>query len=101
MGMNRTRLLSLVVIGMFAFITASIVYSEFAWKTRATATSELVQSIGYSGLSLSSECTSTRNPILELTCQTDVPSGYDYHVSCSMVGPVTLGQECYIEVIHP
>jgi hypothetical protein len=98
---NRTKLLTLIVMGMFAFIVASIMYNESTWKAITEPTSEFAQAVGYSGLSLSSECTSTRNPILELTCQTDVPSGYDYHLSCSMVGPVSIGQEYYIEVIHP
>jgi hypothetical protein len=98
---NRTKLLMLIVMGMFAFIVVSIMYNESTWKARAEPTSKFAQAVGYSGLSLSSECTSTRNPILELTCQTDVPSGYDYHLSCSMVGPVSIGQEYHIEVIHP
>jgi hypothetical protein len=100
-GITKTKALMLITIGMFAFILFSVAYNEFAWQINVKPVSELTLSMGYNGLSFSSECTSTRNPILEQTCLTDVPGGYCYHESCGMVSPVIVGQEYRIEVIRP
>ncbi|MFB3888266.1 MAG: hypothetical protein ACE14S_02170 [Candidatus Bathyarchaeia archaeon] len=90
----------LVTLGMFALITVHVLYNEVVWAAHKEPAANLIQAIGYSGLSLSSECTSSRNPILEYTCLTDVPGGYCYHESCGMVAPTTLGTTYHLEVTH-
>ena len=86
---------------MFLVIMVSILDNELVWHTQEKPVADLTRAMGYNGLSLSSECLSTRNPILEYTCLTDIPGGYCYHDSCAMVGPVSVGQEYHIKVIHP
>jgi hypothetical protein len=90
-----------MLLGMFCLIIAHIGVNEVVWIAQAKPTSEITQSLGYSGLSLSSDCLSSRNPILEPTCLTDLPGGYCYHWSCGMVGTNTAGQQYHLEVLHP
>jgi hypothetical protein len=88
----------LITLCFFSLIIVQLIYNEFVWQARAKPAADLITSIGYSGLSLSSECTSTRNPILEFTCLNDVPGGYCYHESCGMVAPTTVGAQFRLEV---
>ena len=85
---------------MLLVMYGSAIYSERIWQTNAKPTTELIKAIGYSGLSLSSDCTSTRNPILESTCLTDIPGGYCYHDSCGMINPTTVGTQYSLKITH-
>jgi len=95
-----------LVLTAFIFLVLNLghsCYSEVVWSTYSRAASALVQSVGFTGLSLSSECTATRNPILEPTCAClgDMPGGYCYHLSCGIVGiPVMTEEPNQIEVVH-
>ncbi len=69
------------------FIVAHTLYSEYAWATNTRGTSTIIQAIGFAGLSISGDCTVTRNPLLETIdeCMGDMPAGYCYHLSCNIV----------------
>jgi hypothetical protein len=96
----RTKILIIVTFAMFAIIIGTIVINNDFWQTNAKPAGDLLQAIGYSGLSLSSDCTYTRNPIFVGTCQTDAPGGYCYYESCGMINPVADGTPYYMTVTH-
>ena len=95
----KTRILLVILFFMFLFIVGTVILNSFAWQANAKSNSELIQAIGYSGPSLGSDCTYSRNPILEGTCQTDVPGGYCYHESCGMINP-TAETPYYLKITH-
>jgi len=97
---SRTKTLLIILLAMFCLIIVHIAINEFVWANNTKPTSDITQTIGYTGLSLSSECLSSRNPILEQTCLTDIPGGYCYHWSCGMVGSTTVAQSFHLEVLH-
>lgn len=96
---------ALIIVSVFFLILnlGHAIFSEMAWRNHSQASGALIESIGFSGLTVSSECTATRNPILEPTCAClgDLPGGYCYHLSCGIVGiPVVGEQKDQIGVIN-
>ena len=89
-----------MILALFTIITIHIGVNEVVWSSNAQPTMQITKAIGYNGLSLSSECLSSRNPILELTCLTDVPGGYCLHWACGMVQPNAIEQPFKLEVIR-
>lgn len=101
--MSGGKLLAVVILFLLAFNFMNVIHSEFIWGTFSVASSAVVQAIGFTGIVLSSECTSTRNPILESLCGClgDLPAGYCYHLSCALVGiPISGNVSDQIAVIH-
>ena len=90
----------MLTLALFAIIIVHIAVNEVVWASNTQPTMQITKAIGYSGLSLSSECLSSRNPILELTCLTDVPGGYCLHWACGMVQPAAIEQPFHLEVIR-
>jgi len=100
--MSRPKALITVAVLLLTLNLVHAIVSEVTWENHSKASSALIESIGFSGLTVSSECTATRNPILEPTCAClgDLPGGYCYHLSCGIVGiPVVEEQLDQIEVI--
>ena len=101
--MTKTKLLLILIITLNAFNLLSIVLSELSWTNHSESNSLLIQATGFVGPALSSECTATRNPVLESVCAClgDLPGGYCYHLSCGIVGvPVMTEQPNQIEIVH-
>ena len=96
----HTKILAITIFAMFAVIACTVSYNNVIWQTNAKSAGEITQAMGYNGLSLSSECTYTLNPILESACQTDVPGGFCYHDSCGMVNPMAVGTPYSLKVTH-
>lgn len=103
--MNNSLSISKVII-----VTASVLFTisifhaaanELIWQIDSSNGEVLIREIGYLGLSIPSECLSSRNPILEPICLADIPGGYCYHESCAKVAPIYIGKTYTIEVIHP
>ena len=94
------KFLVITILAMFVVIVGTTIYNNVIWQANAKSAREITQAIGYSGLSLSSDCTYTLNPILGGICQTDVPGGYCYHDSCGMVNPIGDGTPYYLKVTH-
>jgi hypothetical protein len=92
--------LLLITLALFAIIIIQLAANQVVWASNTQPTMRITKAIGYSGLSLSSECLSSMNPILELTCLTDVPGGYCLHWSCGMVQPNAIEQPFHLEVIR-
>jgi hypothetical protein len=84
---RETNLLAIVLV-LLVFNISFAIISEKSRTHEFTATSAVLRSIGFTGLAISSECTATRNPILETICAClgDLPGSYCYHESCSIVG---------------
>jgi len=101
--MSGGKLLAVAILFLLAFNFMNVIYSEFTWGKSSVACSAVVQAVGFTGLVLSSECTATRNPILESVCGClgDLPAGYCYHLSCAIVGiPISGNVSDQIAVIH-
>jgi len=101
--MTRKKQLLVLIIAFSTFNLMSAVISEFSWTTHFGSSNLLIQAIGFIGPALSSECTATRNPILESVCAClgDLPGGYCYHLSCGIVGvPVAAEQPNQIQITH-
>jgi hypothetical protein len=95
--------LLLLTVALTVFNVSNALYSELSWTTLSKSSSVLIQATGFIGPALSSECTATRNPILESICAClgDLPGGYCYHLSCGIVGvPVIVDQPDQIQVVH-
>jgi hypothetical protein len=99
--MDRIKLFFIIIILFFVIGLAQAGYSEVSWQVSAKSSSAFVETLGYLGLSIPSECLSSRNPILEPICLSDIPGGYCYHESCAKVAPLFIGKNYTIEVIHP
>ena len=84
--MNRKRILVLLIL-LTIFNIVHTLHSEYVWATDIQGKSTLLKAIGFTGLSISSDCTVTRNPLLETLdeCMGDIPAGYCYHLSCNIV----------------
>ena len=101
--MTKKNLLFILIIALNAFNLLSVLLSELSWANHSESTNLLIQAIGFVGPALSSECTATRNPILESICAClgDLPGGYCYHLSCGIVGtPVMAEQPNQIQIVH-
>jgi hypothetical protein len=99
--MSKRNLLLVLIIAVTIFNLSSAIFSELFWATYSGASSLLIQATGFIGPALSSECTATRNPVLESICSClgDLPGGYCYHLSCGIVGvPVMAEQPNQIEI---
>jgi hypothetical protein len=96
----RVKILVISIFAMFLVIAGAILYDNIVWQANSKPAGDLIQAIGYSGLSLSSDCTYTRNPIFVGACQTDTPGGYCYYESCGMVNPVADGTPYHMMVTH-
>lgn len=94
-------LVMLTVVFLFTVNLIHAIYNENSWKSGSRHGKTFLEALGCTGLSLVSECTSARNPILEPICLPDIPAGYCYHRSCGLVGPTFIGKEYSVEVIHP
>jgi hypothetical protein len=68
------------------FNLLSVGVDAAAWSPGTTKV--FVETIGYVAPDLSSACLSTRNPITEWSCLTDIPGGYCTHFGCGMVNPL-------------
>ena len=93
-----------IILAATVFMVISIAhatYSELSWQYSPQNGKAFVEALGYMGLSIPSECLSSRNPILEPICLPDIPGGYCYHESCGKVAPLFIGKNYTIEVIHP
>jgi len=93
-----------IIFGITILVTLSLVYatySELSWQYSPKHGRTFVGALGYLGLSIPSECLSSRNPLLEPICLPDIPGGYCYHESCGKVGATYIGQNCTIEVVSP
>jgi len=99
-NISKLKAMLLLTLALFAIIIVQLVANEVVWASNTQPTMRITKAIGYSGLSLSSECLSSRNPILELTCLTDVPGGYCLHWACGMVQPTVIEQPFNLEVIR-
>lgn len=98
-GFSKTIFLSVLLLFTLNIIHAG--YNEISWILSPKSSSDFAENLGYLGLSIPSECLSSRNPILEPICLSDIPGGYCYHESCAKVAPIFLGKNYSIEVIHP
>ena len=99
--MDKSSLFFIFILILFVILVQSVLEIDYVLQPYSSKpVAELTQAIGYSGLSLSSDCTYTLNPILEGTCQTDVPGGYCYHESCGMVNPTADGTPYSLKVTH-
>ena len=87
----RVKFLMIPIFFMFAVIVGAVLYNNVIWQANAKSAGEITLAIGYNGLSLSSDCTYTLNPVLAGICQFDVPGGYCYHASCGMINPTADG----------
>jgi hypothetical protein len=99
---KRSQLLFLII-ALTVFNLSNAVFSELSWGTYSKSSSLLIQAMGFIGPALSSECTATRNPILESVCAClgDLPGGYCYHLSCGIVGiPIMPEQPNQIQIAH-
>ncbi len=94
------KFLIITIFAMFVVIVGTVAYNNVIWQANANSAGEITQAIGYKGLSLSSDCTYTLNPILEGICQTDVPGSYCYHASCGMINPTTDGTPYSLKITH-
>jgi len=102
MGMSRERVLLLLLVILIAVNLLHGAHSELRYGATSRATSAVLRSVGFVGLALSSECTATRNPVLEQICAClgDIPGSYCYHVSCAIVGiPIVGNQTDQIAII--
>jgi len=101
--MSRERIVLIILLILVAANFFHAAQSELTHRHAQAATSAVLRSIGFAGLVLSSECTATRNPILEQICAClgDMPGSYCYHESCAIVGiPIIANQTDQIAVIH-
>ena len=98
---NISRKIIFVTTLFFVISIAHAAYSELSWEYRPQSGRAFVETLGYMGLSIPSECLSSRNPLLEPICLPDIPGGYCYHESCNKVAPIFIGKNYTIEVIHP
>ena len=101
--MSTKSLLLVLIIALTIFNLSNAVFSELSWVTYSEASSLLIQATGFIGPALSSECTATRNPILESICAClgDLPGGYCYHLSCGIVGiPIMPENPNQIQIVH-
>lgn len=96
-----TKVIILTTLILFTIGIFHAAASEILWQTSPQNGKGLVKELGYIGLSIPSECLSSRNPILEPICLADIPGGYCYHESCAKVAPIYIGKTYTIEVIHP
>jgi hypothetical protein len=101
MNMSKSKILMLFAVALFVATILHAAYSEITWATTSHFGETFVKAFGYMGPSRMTECLSARNPLLEPICLPDIPGGYCYHESCSMVGPTYVGKEYTIEVVHP
>jgi hypothetical protein len=100
---SRGRQLLILIIVLTAFNLSNALSSELVWANYAGASSLLIQATGFIGPAISSECTATRNPILESICAClgDLPGGYCYHISCGIVAvSVVTEQPNQIQIAH-
>ena len=81
---GKRLLTASVILTILSF--AQVAVNGVAWSPKPTQA--LIESMGYIGPDLSSGCLSTRNPILETTCLSDLPGGYCYHFACGMIDPL-------------
>jgi hypothetical protein len=98
---SPTNILILTTIILFTISIFHAAASELIWQNDPQNGKTIVKELGYIGLSIPSECLSSRNPILEPICLADIPGGYCYHESCAKVAPIYIGKTYTIEVIHP
>jgi hypothetical protein len=101
--MPKRSLLLILIIIMTMFTLLHSFFSELTWSTYSKGSNALIQATGYIGPAISSECTATRNPILEAICAClgDLPGGYCYHLSCGIVGiPVMPEESNQIQIVH-
>jgi len=101
--MSKRSLLLILITAMTIFILSNAVFSELSWAAYSRVSDLLIQAMGFIGPALSSECTATRNPILESICAClgDLPGGYCYHLSCGIVGiPVMPEKPNQIQIVH-
>jgi len=99
----RERAILILLVTLLLVNSAHVAQSEFRWRSTFGATSALIQAIGFVGLVLSSECSATRNPVLEQICAClgDVPGSYCYHLSCAIVGiPIVGNQTDQIAIVR-
>ena len=98
---SKFKIIILSITILFTVILVHATYSELSWQYGPKHGRIFVGTLGYLGLSIPSECLSSRNPLLEPICLPDIPGGYCYHESCSKVGATYIGQNCTIEVVSP
>jgi hypothetical protein len=99
----REKTIPLIILILISANFLHAAYSEFKYMHASEGASAVIRSIGFAGLVLSSECTATRNPILEQICAClgDIPGSYCYHVSCAIVGiPIIGNQTDQIAIIN-
>jgi len=99
--LSSEKVIAVVILILLIFNLSHAVNSYVRMSVHAEKAEYVILSIGYLGLTLSSECTSTRNPILELLCAClgDIPGAYCYHLSCALVGvPILENATDQIEV---
>jgi hypothetical protein len=99
--MSRLKVIVFGILVLFTMSLVHVAYSELSWQYSPKYGQSFVESLGYMGLSIPSECLSSRNPLLEPICLPDIPGGYCYHESCGKVAPTYIGQNCTIEVVRP
>lgn len=101
--MTKRKLLLILIIALNVFSLLNVLLSELSWANNSSPSGLLIQATGFIGPALSSECTATRNPVLESVCAClgDLPGGYCYHLSCGIVGvPVMAEQPNQIHVVY-
>jgi hypothetical protein len=101
---SRKTLLLILIVFFSSFNVTAVLFSGFSWSSRSEASDMLIQTVGYVGPAISSECTATRNPVLESVCAClgDLPGGYCYHLSCGIVAvPVMEERPDQIQVSGP
>ncbi len=98
---SRLRIIMFGILFLFIMNLVHAAYSELSWQNSPGNCRAFVETLGYMGLSIPSECLSSRNPLIEPTCLPDIPGGYCYHASCGKVAPTYIGKNYTIEVVRP
>ncbi|MFX1342729.1 MAG: hypothetical protein ACFFAL_08520 [Promethearchaeota archaeon] len=98
---SHSKIILFGILFLFMINLVHATYSELSWQYGPENGRAFVDALGYMGLSIPSECLSSRNPFIEPTCLPDIPGGYCYHASCGKVAPTYIGKNYTIEVVRP
>lgn len=98
-SVSNSKVVLVVILSIFIFNIVHAVNSVNSWSPESSKTKIFVETLGYVGFAYVSECTTTRNPIIEPICLPDIPGGYCYHEACGLVAPIFIGKEYSLEVL--
>ncbi|MGE5558159.1 MAG: hypothetical protein ACM3WV_06040 [Bacillota bacterium] len=91
----RFYLTFMLICGALLFALIISMGAENSHKEKElSAKKALLQSLGITSLSLSDDCTGTKNILSDLCgCLSDIPGGYCYHDDCNYVAAPDLNTE--------